>query len=97
MQKGLELRQKQPGKGHILLIFPSSRISTVTGQQWYQIKFCWSSCCGSALTNLTSINEEGGSIPALAQWVKAMRCGVGYRRGSDPALLWCMSAAVALI
>ena len=27
----------------------------------------------------------------------AMSCGVGRRRGSDPALLWCRLAAVALI
>ena len=46
----------------------------------------------------TSTRENAGLIPGLAQWVKdAMSCGVGHRRGSDPAFLWlwCRSAAVA--
>ena len=35
-----------------------------------KIKFLWSSHCGSAVMNLTSIQEDTGSIPGLAQWVK---------------------------
>ena len=52
----------------------------------------WNSHSGSAVTNPTSIPEEAGLIPGLAQWVKgfsiAISCGVGGRYGSDLALLW---------
>ena len=40
-------------------------------------------------TNLTSIHEDVGSIPGLAQGSGIpVSCGVGHRRGTDPTLLW---------
>ena len=51
------------------------------------------------LTNLTRNHEVVGSIPGLAQWVGglalAVSCGVGCRRGSDPALLWILRRSAA--
>ena len=49
-----------------------------------------SSHCGSLVMNTTSIHEDAGSIPGLAQWVEgsgvAVSCGVGYSSDSTPSL-----------
>ena len=50
------------------------------------------SCCGSVVTNPTSIQEDTSSTPGPTQWVKssstAVSCGVGCRCSLDPVLLW---------
>ena len=51
-----------------------------------------SSCCGSKITNPTSIHEDSGSIPGPTHWVNgsgvAVSYGVGRRHSSDLSLLW---------
>ena len=62
-----------------------------------------SSHCSSAITSPTSIHEDVGLIPGLADWVKgsgtALSCAVSHRCGPDPELqwLWCRPAAAALM
>ena len=65
----------------------------------------WSSCCGAAETNPTSIHEDAGSVPGLDHSLSgsaigiAVSCRVGHRHCLDPTLLWlwCRPAAAALI
>ena len=49
--------------------------------------------------NPTSILEDVGWIPGLAQWVKgsgiALSCSVGHRDGPELLWLWCSLAAEA--
>ena len=55
------------------------------GPRRLSLKMFEGSRCGLAITNLTSVHEDAGWIPGLAQWVK------------DVVLLWLWPAATAPI
>ena len=66
----------------------SFRISTKIYIQLYNIlfKFCWSSCCGSAVTNLTSIHENA-LIGGVTIWhCHELQCRLQTWLGSGAAV-----------
>ena len=45
-------------------------MEAITGRKKIVLKIFGTSCCGSAITNPTSIHEGTGSMPGPAQWIK---------------------------
>ena len=51
-------------------IFKTTKFHQNFKEKPIEKKKSWSSCCGSMVTNPTSIHENASSIPGLPQWVK---------------------------
>ena len=49
-----------------------------------KIRLCWSSCCGSAEMNSTSIHEDEGSIPGLTHKDEGSIPGLTHKDGFNP-------------
>ena len=64
------------------VIHPHAGISYHCGQERSRVP-----TVAQHFKNPSSIHEDAGSIPSLAQWVKGSGVAASYRCGSDPALL----------
>ena len=71
---------------HTFIINSNYLVIKVFKVKHYKLLCSWRSRHGTMETNLTSIHENAGSIPGLAQ-----RSGVAVRSGivTDVAQIWC--------